>query len=120
MPQITLEYSANILEKNPMTSVLKNIHEMLATMLPTDINTCKSRAFSCDTFLVGDGRDDRAFIHCTIKILAGRTLDIKKEIANKVLEYLKTVFVTSLQKLRLQITVELSELPEIYIKAASE
>ncbi len=120
MPQITLEYSKNILEKDQIKEALKKIHDILSESLPTDINTCKSRAVLCDTFQVGDGDENRAFIHCTIKILCGRPKEIKQETANRVLEFLKMFFAHSLKKFRLQITIELTELSDFYFKVASE
>lgn len=118
MPQITLELSANIIEKNNITLVLKKIHTILATVLPTDIQTCKSRSFICDHFLVGRGDADMAFVHCTLKIMRGRTSQIQKETAEQVLNMLKEAYVESSEALRLQITVEVLEISETYVKFA--
>lgn len=120
MPQVTLEYSSNIKEKDQIPSVMKKIHEILSETLPTYINTCKSRAFECDTFLVGDGNPEHAFIHCTLKILANRPKGIRLKVAQQVLTFLKEAFRDTLQSLRLQITVELTELSEFYYKVASD
>ena len=109
MPQITLEYSANIIEKNQVLHALQKINHILAEVLPTDINTCKSRARECDQCIVGDGDSKHAFIHCTLNIMRGRDMAIKQTACQKVQELLKAVFAESLRDLRLQITIELNE-----------
>jgi 5-carboxymethyl-2-hydroxymuconate isomerase len=119
MPQITLELTANIIEKNNINAVLKKIHAILTSTLPTDIQTCKSRAFICEHFLVGTGDVDMAFIHCTLKIMRGRTPQIQKETGERVLSVLREEYAESLQKFRLQITVEVLELGDTYLKFAS-
>lgn len=120
MPQITLEYSENILEKDQIKEVLKKIHEILSKILPTDINTCKSRAYACDTYLVGDGDENRAFIHCTVKVLNNRSKEVKDQAAKEVLQFFKMFFAHSLKQFPTQITIELTELSELYFKVASE
>ncbi|MEO8400318.1 MAG: hypothetical protein ABI597_00805 [Gammaproteobacteria bacterium] len=43
MPQLILEFSSNIVEKNNFDNLFKGCHSILEKILPTDIESCKSR-----------------------------------------------------------------------------
>lgn len=119
MPQLTLEYSANILEKSHLTSLLKSCHELIANELPTKIESCKSRAIERDIYCVGDGNAQNAFVHVVLKVMPGRDEATRIKVGEKLLELLKMHFGKSLEMLKLQITIELDELSTTYFKAAS-
>lgn len=65
MPQLILEFSSNILEKN------------------------------------------NAFVHISLKVMPGRSFDTLKNIGENMIELLKKYFSDSLEKLNLQITLEI-------------
>lgn len=117
MPHLTLEFSANILEKNDMVGLLKQCHLLLARDLPTALPHCKSRAIENNLYCVGDGQPNNAFIHVSIKIMPGRSEETLKKAGDHLMEALKTHFAESLKKLNLQITLEFSEL-QTYFKTS--
>lgn len=119
MPQLTLEFSANILEKKSLTALLKNCHEIIAENLPTSIESCKSRAHECEIYCVGDGQPHNAFVHVNLKVLPGRSVEQKTLVANKVMDKLKEYFADSLNQFKLQITLEIEDLQTTYFKFAS-
>jgi len=116
MPHLVLEYSANIIEKHAMDRLFRVCHETLAKELPTEINSCKSRALECSSYYVGSGEPGNAFIHAALKVLPGRTPEQLRHVGSKVMETLKSHFSESLQTLSLQITLEVVELPSTYFK----
>ena len=113
MPQLRLEFSPNIIEKNNMANLFQECHSILEKMLPTDINTCKSRAIECETFYVGDGNSNNAFVHVSLKVMPGRDEDVLKNVGETMMGLLQQHFSNSLQKLRLQITLEIMELEKL-------
>jgi len=119
MPQINLEFTANVLEKDSIPIVLSALHAMLATTLPTDIETCKSRAIECPIYAIGAGLPNAAFVHCKLSVMPGRGGDILQKIGKLGLDLLNNTFKTSLEKLNLQITIEVVELSKYYFKAKS-
>lgn len=119
MPQLRLEYSSNVIEKNNFSELFRAAHAMLSEKLPTEINTCKSRAIECGTFYIGDGHSDRGFVHVSLKVLPGRGEEILKNVGESMMEILKNYFSDSQKKLKLQITLELMELKKTYFKFAS-
>jgi len=115
MPQITLEYTANILEKD-LANALPEIHHIVCEMLKTELANCKSRLQSVENYVIGDGAKDNAFVHLTIALLPGRSTELLQSTAEIILNKLKNYFHQSLQKLNLQITIAMENLPEVYIK----
>lgn len=119
MPQLILEYSKNIIERDNLTTLFQQCHDLLAEALPTDLNSCKSRAIKCKTYVVGDGQLDNAFIHVSLKVMPGRTQDTLQNVGQRMMKVLENHFAQSLQKLKLQITLEISNLQPTYFKITS-
>jgi len=120
MPQLTLEFSSNLLEKNNLTNLFKQCHTILSETLPTQLSSCKSRAIKCKRYVVGDGHPDNAFVHINLKVLPGRTLEKRNILGEKIMETLKQFFSDSINKLNLQITLEIMELQPTYFKFTSK
>jgi 5-carboxymethyl-2-hydroxymuconate isomerase len=91
MPQITLEYSANITDIDQQ-SILKSIHCALSDI--TDIKTCKSRVRVLKNFLVGTREDKSAIVHLKVELLdlPQRTPELRKLLAEKLLKILDANF----------------------------
>jgi len=119
MPQLILEFSSNVIEKNNVLSLFKNCHSLLATMLPTDLDSCKSRSIECATYCVGNGNINNAFAHLSLKVMPGRRPDTLKKTGDSMMDLLKSYFTESLKKLNLQITLEIIELEKNYFKITS-
>jgi len=79
MPQLILEFSSNILEKNNLVTLFQECHSILEKKLPTDIDSCKSRAIECHDYYIGNGEPNNAFVHISLKIMPGRSLDTLKK-----------------------------------------
>lgn len=110
LPQIRLEYSGNITEDIVSDTLLLGIHEVLRDTGGIRIGNCKSRAFRCDPFRVGAGEHENAFVHLEVRILEGRSAELKGAIGRALLDVLAGYFTTSLEKLDLQITVEICDI----------
>jgi 5-carboxymethyl-2-hydroxymuconate isomerase len=119
MPHIILEYSANILEKKDMRTLLLTCQQQITDTLPAKLESCKGRAVEHTQFCVGDGNADNAFVHLGLRVLKGRSEEQHKRVGEQLLETLKQHFSQSREKLHLQITVEVGELQEAYFKAVS-
>lgn len=115
MPQIIFEYSDNVIEKN-MASLLMQIHQILSDKLPTELESCKSRIIKHHDFVVGNGDKSNAFIHLSIYVLKGRNPELLDSISSIILDKLKHAFQASLNSLKLQITISIQNLPDVYHK----
>jgi 5-carboxymethyl-2-hydroxymuconate isomerase len=120
MPHLTLEYTSNIIQGVDSPFLFSALHEILTDLAGIQADNCKSRCLRLDRYQVGPGGRDRAFVHLTIRLLAGRLLKVRQEIARKSLGLLEETYDPSLGELDLQITVEVADMqPTTYFKAAS-
>ncbi len=116
MPQITLECTNNVLEKNNLSQLVLEINHVLSERLPTELASCKARILFIDNFVVGDNDKQNAFVHLSISVLKGRSTSLLDEIAAVIMQNLKAHFSSSLSKLNLQITIAIQDLPDVYHK----
>ena len=116
MPHVVLEFSNNISEKKHLPELLKQCQQILVPHLPTQLASCKSRTIEYNCFLVGDGHPKNAFVHLSIKILAGRTEETLYKIGSFLMTLLKEYFAESLKNLNLGLSVEIGELEKTYFK----
>lgn len=88
MPHLIIEHSANI-SKSSITNLQKNIQNIMSVVEGNfDPDQCKARALSFDDYLVGlTDQTTSSFIHITLKVLTGRTVQIRKNLAEKILEF---------------------------------
>lgn len=114
MPHLIFECSDEIQLKLPFKQIFIELHQMLSDLLPTQISSCKSRVFPYCQYLVGDD-ENNLFIHLTIKILPGRTTEVKSKAAGKVIELLEQV-ANDLNMTKVSISVEVVDLSASYLK----
>ncbi|MHB1221711.1 MAG: 5-carboxymethyl-2-hydroxymuconate Delta-isomerase [Gammaproteobacteria bacterium] len=116
MPQLVLEYSSNVIEKDDLTKLLKKINHFLTDSLPADLAACKGRAFERDVYCVSDGDARHAFVHVHLKVMAGRTYEKLNDVGNGLMSLLQEYFQTSAKQLALQMSLEIQELQKTYFK----
>ncbi len=86
MPHIIIEHSSDISNKNTI-EFLPQIQRELAQIEGGNfaLEACKARSMQFDEYFVGSkNQENSAFFHITIKILAGRSTQIKQEAAQKI------------------------------------
>ncbi len=86
MPHIIVEHSSDISEKN-IADFLPKIQQEMEKIQGGNfsVEACNSRTLSFKNYFIGAKNQEKsAFLHITIKILAGRSLEIKQELAQKI------------------------------------
>jgi 5-carboxymethyl-2-hydroxymuconate isomerase len=123
MPHLIIEHSANI-SKSSITNLQKNIQNIMSVVEGNfDPDQCKARALSFDDYLVGlTDQTTSSFIHITLKVLTGRTVQIRKNLAEKILEFSREfLFDLKLPGKRHEISVDIVEMErETYQKFVVE
>lgn len=114
MPHLIFECSEEIKSKIAFEPMFLELHTMLSDLLPTQLSSCKSRVVSSRDYLVGDD-ENSLFIHVTIKILPGRTAEVKDITGKKALLLLKQV-VNELNLEDVSISIEMVDLSANYYK----
>ncbi len=116
MPHLVLEYSANLIEKDKFSELFSELHQLLAEQLPTQLSSCKSRAYEAQNYFVGDGNPNNAFVYLSIHVLPGRSVELLQTVANQVFVLLQNHFAASCEQLKLQISLRFGELDKVYLK----
>jgi 5-carboxymethyl-2-hydroxymuconate isomerase len=117
MPQITLEHTANLQPDGTWDDLLGQLHDQIAGLAGIDVDSCKSRVLSLSTYRVGDGAQNKAFAHLTIRIFAGRSPAVKTELGRAGLALLERYLGTTSDTLDVQLTVEIRNIDrEAYFK----
>jgi 5-carboxymethyl-2-hydroxymuconate isomerase len=118
MPQVILEYSANIKRPVEAGKILGGLAAVVSAASGIEISNFKSRVLKREKFVVGDGQGGGSFVHLEVGILSGRPPDVKRRIGKDCLEYLEECFEDEAERHELQITVEIREMDkESYFKS---
>lgn len=94
MPHIIIEHSVNI-SSDTVNKLFSEIQNIMSSIKEGnfDLEQCKARATSFDEYLVGSKNEEKSvFLHITIKILAGRSVEVRKKLAEKVMNYAKKFY----------------------------
>lgn len=109
MPIITLEYSSNLPIDKKIKSFLLEAHHILVGVIKTDLRTCRSSIMKCENYLIGDGNPRNAFIVLSIRMLPGRTDDIKKQLGKILVQKIYHDFAAEIKTHDTQVRVALTE-----------
>ena len=114
MPQIKLEYTANISFLLPKEEFFKNLHKIISTEGNININNCKSRLIKLENYYIGNINKKTGFIHLELKFLEGRSEKIKIHLGQKLLAYLKESFLRADNEKSVQITVQIIDINKLF------
>ncbi|WP_328302575.1 isomerase [Streptomyces sp. NBC_00435] len=89
MPQITVEYSANLTDTFDRRGFALALHALTARVADAAVENCKTRFRCLDEVCVADGAAGSALVHVQLALLAGRTEAVKAELSEAVLELLR-------------------------------
>jgi 5-carboxymethyl-2-hydroxymuconate isomerase len=115
MPHVTLEYSSNLTGVPDLRALFTSLHEALAG-LGIELDDFKSRAYRCETYVVGTGAPDRAFVHLTLAFLDRRAAETQRAAGELALGIVHKAFAPI--GLDCDVTVEVREMrAALYFKA---
>ncbi|SDY78528.1 5-carboxymethyl-2-hydroxymuconate Delta-isomerase [Pseudomonas sp. NFIX28] len=88
MPHLHMEYTANLPQLDADKALLRFNHALVASGQFAEYDI-KSRARQVETFRVGTGLGERAFVHVKLSLLSGRSPEIKKQLSQSLLAVLQ-------------------------------
>jgi 5-carboxymethyl-2-hydroxymuconate isomerase len=109
MPHIILEH--NIEDEEVVKYTCKKLHGSLAKQETIKLESIKTRSILVSSLILGDGLDKGVFAHVNLKLLPGRSGELKEQMSKALLETLESTIKTG------SFSVELNEL-EAYSKSA--
>lgn len=110
MPHFIAECTDNIREQADLPGLFAKVNEALAATGIFPIGGIRSRAHWLDTWQMADGKHDYAFVHMTLKIGAGRSLESREEVDEMLFALIKTHFAALMASRYLALSFELDEL----------
>ena len=110
MPHFIAECTDNIREQADLPGLFAKVNEALAATGIFPIGGIRSRAHWLDTWQMADGKHDYAFVHMTLKIGAGRSLESREEVGEMLFALIKTHFAALMASRYLALSFALDEL----------
>ena len=110
MPHFIAECTDNIREQADLPGLFAKVNEALAATGIFPIGGIRSRAHWLETWQMADGKHDYAFVHMTLKIGAGRSLESREEVGEMLFALIKTHFAALMASRYLALSFELDEL----------
>jgi 5-carboxymethyl-2-hydroxymuconate isomerase len=108
MPQITVEYSAEVSEAFDRRALALALHETLAPLASVDVAGFKTRLRQIEESVIGDG-SPAAMIHVRIGLLAGRPVELKQQIGKAAIEVARE-HLKPVEGLQVQISLEVYDM----------
>ncbi|MCZ7840346.1 5-carboxymethyl-2-hydroxymuconate Delta-isomerase [Leclercia adecarboxylata] len=110
MPHFIAECTDNIREQADLPGLFAKVNEALAATGIFPLGGIRSRAHWLDTWQMADGKQDYAFVHMTLKIGAGRSLESREEVGEMLFALIKAHFADLMAARYLALSFELDEL----------
>ena len=110
MPHFIAECTDNIREQADLPGLFAKVNEALAATGIFPIGGIRSRAHWLDTWQMADGKHDYAFVHMTLKIGAGRSLESREAVGEMLFALIKAHFANLMASRYLALSFELDEL----------
>ena len=109
MPHIRLEYTANI-QTIISSELFDQLFKVIIQTAKVKSQNCKSRAIKITNFHTGSKNDSEGFVHLEVKILKGRSEEIRNQIGMKSLKVLQTYFKDNKSVEYIQYSMEIQEI----------
>ncbi|MGX5871787.1 5-carboxymethyl-2-hydroxymuconate Delta-isomerase [Enterobacter cloacae] len=110
MPHFIAECTDNIREQADLPGLFAKVNEALAATGIFPIGGIRSRAHWLDTWQMADGKQDYAFVHMTLKIGAGRSLESREAVGEMLFALINAHFADLMAARYLALSFELDEL----------
>jgi 5-carboxymethyl-2-hydroxymuconate isomerase len=109
MPHIILETTSDLPENADVPDILEALTQKLATFDTVASEKIKARHYLCSVWMMGEGAP-AGFAHCSVAILAGRPLELRKRIAEGMVATMRERFRQSLDAREVAVTLEVREM----------
>ncbi len=108
MPQITVEYSAEVAGAFDRRALALALHRTLSPLVSSDVAAFKPRFRQIEECVIGDG-SPAAMVHVRIGLLSGRPVELKQEVGRVGIELTRD-HLKPTEGLATQLTLEVYDL----------
>ncbi|HRK21271.1 MAG TPA: hypothetical protein PLX06_05655 [Fimbriimonadaceae bacterium] len=109
MPHIHVYTSADLVENVDIPDILRALVDELAAQETIDAKTIKAYHSLHHTWAMGDGAPT-GFAHCSVSLLTGRPVELRKRIADAMYARFKVCFESSIASGEISPTLEVREM----------
>ncbi|EKT54392.1 5-carboxymethyl-2-hydroxymuconate Delta-isomerase [Providencia burhodogranariea] len=113
MPHFIAECTDNIREQANLPELFSTVNKALAGTGIFPLGGIRSRAIWLDTWQMADGKHDYAFVHMTLKIGAGRSLEDRQKVGEMLFTLIKEHFAQLMADRYLAISFTMEELDPV-------
>ena len=78
MPHLTIEYTANLEPQLQLPQLIDALHKVAASVEALPLAGLRTRAERRDHYRIADGHADNAFVHLSLRIAHGRSLEVRQ------------------------------------------
>lgn len=110
MPHFYAECTENIREQAQLPVLFATVNRALADTGIFPLGGIRSRAIWLDTWQMADGAHDYAFVHMTLKIGTGRSLESRQQVGEMLFAIIKSHFAALMESRYLALSFEIEEL----------
>jgi len=113
MPHLIVEYTDNLAAEGAIPALLRKANALLIAQGGVfKPGAVRSRATALQEYCIADGAAEYAFVHCTLKIGAGRTPEEKQRACTALFDMVKGHFADLYARRYLALSLELYEFDE--------
>ncbi|MGV3618648.1 MAG: 5-carboxymethyl-2-hydroxymuconate Delta-isomerase [Fimbriimonas sp.] len=117
MPHIHLETTADLQENAHVPDMLEALVQALTGQETVDPSSVKAYHTLRSNWCVGEGHP-AGFAHVTLKVLGGRPVELRRQMADAILDVLRDHFAESLAAAEVRVSVDVVEMNrETYLRA---
>jgi 5-carboxymethyl-2-hydroxymuconate isomerase len=117
MPHIHLETTSDLYENGDIPDILEALVAELARQPSVRAETIKAYHSLRSVWAVGEGHPP-GIAHCTVKVLSGRSTEVRAAMAASLLDLLRQRFSISLDSGEVRVSIEIREMDsETYLRA---
>ncbi|OWO79802.1 5-carboxymethyl-2-hydroxymuconate delta-isomerase [Photorhabdus luminescens] len=113
MPHFYAECTENIREQANLPELFAKVNQALADTGIFPLGGIRSRAVWLDTWQMADGQHDYAFVHMTLKIGAGRSLESRQQVGEILFTLIKQHFASLMAQRYLALSFTMEELDPV-------
>ncbi len=116
MPHIELKTTANLARAMDVPKLLNLLAAKMAGFETVNPAAVKAYHVPVADWVMGEGAP-KGFAHCTVSVLSGRPLELRKRMAEELVEVMRSAIPAELRSGDASVTLELREMePETYQK----
>ena len=110
MPHQTIEYSENVAARTSIDALVERLHAEAASIDALPVAGLRTRAAPRAVYRIADGHTDNAFVHVTLRIAPGRSMEVRKEAGERLFAVLCDAVADAFDTSPLALSFEIQEI----------